>query len=172
MNYLYLQVVVLSFSLAIIGGWALSEAQVQPEIEPFTIAEKTQTFQRFQFQALILASDIGDGNQFISDIERERIKYVLKNLPTKTSVRLWCDSEQFGKIFMVEGAYVFKHEVDADKVRQWLKNNLPLDKIRYGNYYLTNNNHHWDNPLPDDVIEFREYKTTKENLEVILPDCF
>ncbi len=129
----------------------------QSEIEDYTEEEKTVKFQRIQFEFYVLVSDIGDGDKFLSDIELERAKYVLKSIPIPISSQLWCPHPQVGDIWMFWGSYVFKNGVDADKVKQWIKNNIPLEKIRYGYYYLLDNNHHWDNPQPDKIIEFQEW---------------
>ena len=151
MNEILMFALLPTIALSLIGGSMLTEAQ--SEIEDYTIADKTVKFQRIQFEFYVLLSDIGNGDQFISDLELERAKQVLKAMPIKPKKELWCDNETFGKIYRFYGAYVFKESVGADQVKNWFKNNLPLDKIRYGEYYLLNNNHHWDKPNPDEIIE-------------------
>ncbi len=132
-----------------------SEAQQGGNIEGYTEADKDVKFQRLQFEMYVLASDIGDGDQFISKMELERAKKVLKSLPSKTNVSLWCEHNVLGKIYVIRGAYVFKNQVDASEIKNYLQANIPFDKISYAEFYLLENNHHWDQPTPDVIIEHR-----------------
>lgn len=150
-------IIIIFFSglaLILLGGALIYEEIIaQVEIEDYTEADKTVKFQRIQFEFFVLLSDIGDGDQFISNIELQRANKILKALPDKPKKQLFCDDETFGKIYRFWGSYVFKNPQDANSVKNWFKNNLPIDKIRYGEYYLLDNTHHWDNPQPDTIIE-------------------
>ena len=157
MNYFYGILSIVGISLAIIGGYALSETTAQVEIEGFIEEDKTISFNRFQFSAYFLASDLGDGNTFLDNVEAQRLQHTLKSLPIKTRVHLYCEDEQLGEIYLVQGAYVFKRSVDASQVKDWVKNNLPLSKIRYAEFYLLDNTHHWDNPQPDNIVEYKQF---------------
>ena len=129
-----------------------AEAQAGGNIEGYTEADKTVKFQRLQFEVYVLASDIGDGNNFLNGIETQRANKVLKSLPIMTKAILWCNHETFGEIYMIYGAYVFKDSIDAQQIKNWLENNLPINKIRFAEFYLLENNHHWDKPTPDEII--------------------
>lgn len=143
----------------VLAGFFLqtSEAQEGGEIEDYTEEDKSKTFQRLQFHFYVLASDIGDGNQFLDNIESQRAAKVLKSLPTKAQANLWCNHSTYGEIYQVYGAYVFKNDIDAQQIKEWLKDNLPINKIRYAEFYLLENNHHWDNPTHDIILEHRIY---------------
>ena len=123
-----------------------AEAQQGANIEKYTEADKDVKFQRLQFELYFLASDIGDGNNFLNGIETQRANKILKSLPIKSNVHLWCVDDTFGEIYRVSGAYVFKTNQDAADIKTWLENNLPINKIRYAEFYLLENNHHWDKP--------------------------
>ncbi len=153
----FLIIAFVSIGLAIIGGYALSEITAQVEVEGFTEEDKTVSFNRFQFVAYFLASDLGDGNNFLNNVEAQRVQHTLKSLPIKTRVLLYCTDDQVGEIYMVQGAYVFKRSVDASEVKDWVQNNLPLNKIRFAEFYLLDNTHHWDNPQPDNIIVYKQF---------------
>ena len=139
------------------AGFYYAEAQQGAAVEGFTNEDKDKTFQWLQFELYFRASNIGDGNNFLNNIEIERTRHVLKDFPVKVKAQLWCIHPVHGEIYLLEGAYVFKERTSAQVVKNWLKNNLPLSSIDYGEFYLTENSHHWDNPQHDIIIEHRTY---------------
>ncbi len=133
------------------------EVEAQQVIETYNQADQTKSYTRVDFRIFVLASDLGDGNNFLDSMEIEKAKYVLKSIPLKARVNLFCNHITAGEIWEIYGGYVFKNGIDADKVKEFFKTNIPLDKVRYGWYIITENTHHWENPQPDQLIEFRDY---------------
>ena len=134
-----------------------AEAQAGGNIEGYTEADKTVKFLRLQFDFYILASDFGDGDNFLNGIEIQRANKVIKSLPFKSSITLWCNEETLGEIYRVSGAYVFKNDFDASQIRDWLESNLPINKIKFAEFYLLENNHHWDKPTNDIIIQHKVF---------------
>lgn len=160
--------------LAVAGVYiiaTLMPVEAQVDIEDFTEPDKTIKFQRIQFEFYVLLSDVGNGDQFISNIELERANKILKAFPDKPQRQLFCNHATFGEIYRFWGSYVFKEAQDASDVKDWFKNNLPISKIRYGEYYLLNNTHHWDNPQPDIIIEHIVYGNEAQYDQTVI-DCF
>ena len=140
--------------LALINAVFLQEieAQTPVPIEKYTEADKAVKFQRLQLEMYVLASDLGDGNKFLDDMETQRAAKVLKKLPFKARVDLWCTDETFGEIYRISAAYVFKNRVDASEIKDYLQANLPINKIRFAEFFLLENNHHWDKPTNDEIV--------------------
>ncbi len=155
-------------SMLIAGSFLLTEGQ--QEIEDYTKDDKQTKFRHVQFEFYILARDIGDGNKFISDLEAQRVKHVLKQLPVKPRVDLWCDLPQVGEIYKIQGSFTLKNNIDSDQIKNWIKDNIPIGKIRYGFFYLTENTHHWDSDKiqPDKIIEYVEWGNKQNYVDAVL----
>lgn len=150
------------------------EAQEQQaEIEEFTEADKAKDFQVLDFEFYLRASNLQQAKDFLNNVETERKKEILKKLWKKADVQLYCEHETFGEIYRGSGMYIFKQEVSAQKVKNWFKNNLPLNIIDYGKFTLTWNNHHADTLEihPDIIIEEVIYGNENQYIQVT-NDCF
>ncbi len=147
-----------------------SEAQTGGDIEGYTEADKNIKFDRIQFDLYFRAVNIGDGDKFLNDIEAERANHILKALPTQTKKALFYDNETLGEIYRIWGAYVFKNSVSAQQVKTWFENNIPINKIDYAEFYLLKNNHHWNNPSPDEIVIHKIYGSQTQ-FDQVVSEC-
>lgn len=152
------------------AGFYYAEAQT-PNIEKYTLEDKDKKFYRIEFEFYVRASNIGDGNTFLNQIEGERIKHILKDKAFKNEFNLWCDDEILGEIYVLHGWYVFKERTSAQQVRTYFENNVPLDKFDYGQVWLLDNNHHWDRPTADKIIQHKTFGNENQ-FNTILLRCF
>ena len=154
MNYLFF----LAFApLLIIPFALLNESTAQEETIGYLPEDNDKDFMRLDWRFYVLLSDIGNGDQFLSDFEKERAKEIIKEIDFPVTKKLWCVHPQVGEIYEFFGSYTFQQPVGAEKVKQYFKNNLPLDKIQFGEYYLLWNNHHSSNFHSDIIIEHIQY---------------
>lgn len=166
MNILWFWVI--PFAIFGVGLYLANNIEAQEVTIGFTPEDNDKDFQLLQWRFYVLLADIGDGDQFLSNLERERAKEVIKTFDYPVTKKLWCNHKTFGEIYEFQGSYTFEQPVGADKVKQYFKNNLPLDKIRFGEYYLTWNNHHSSNVHPDIIIEHITYGNEAQFLQAEL----
>lgn len=159
------------FAIGMITLYSFTLTEAQVEVEDFTEEDKTKKFRWLQFEFYYRASNIGDGDALLSDIEEQRVNHVLKRIPVPVKTILYCDHEVHGEIYMSYGAYVFKNQQSANTVKEWMKDNIPFRAIDYAVFELTENNHHWDKPTPDEVIEKRIFGN-EEQFETVSSECF